>query len=425
MTKSSENRELILESLLNTVSACIFSKDLDGRYTYVNQAVLDVFALSEEDVLGKDDSHFFDLEKSRELIENDQFVMQNGQTLETEESNYIKSYDEVRTFHILKKPTYDKHGNVIGLCGIATDITEQIKLRNKLHEQNELLDLVLNNVAAHVYMKDDERRFLYVNDHVAKLFGMKAEDVIGQCEQDILDEATAKHFHESDLKLFASNKKQIVEETIEDELGNQHHYLSVKVPFEKQGRKTLVGFSTEVTELYNLKEQFRIQANTDYLTEVYNRRYFVEIAEREFKKATRSEIPLALMSIDIDNFKLINDNFGHLIGDKVLKKVAFALSENLREEDVLARIGGEEFAIILPNTSFDEALIIANRIRQYQENNLIETEDNVICVKVSIGLVIKEKQDTNFEQLFNRVDKSLYMAKSQGRNRVVATMTKK
>lgn len=420
MNSEVNNKVAILEGILSNVGACIFTKDTQGRYTYANQAVLDIFDLSLDQVLGKDDSHFFDLAKSKALIENDQIVMKTGQTLETEETNFVKAFNEERTYQIVKKPIYDENHDVIGVSGIATDVTEQRKLQRKLAEQNQLLDIVLNNVAAHIYMKDEERRFLYVNKKVAELFKLPIEHVVGQKEQHILDPVLAEHFHQSDAKLFETGEKQTVEETIEDDLGNRHHYLSVKVPFEQDGKKALIGFSTEVTELYELKEQFRKQANTDYLTGLYNRRYFVETAEREFKRAVRHKMPFALISLDIDYFKQVNDLYGHPTGDEVLKFVAENLSANIRDEDVLARIGGEEFAIMLPNTGFDEAFSVAERIRYFQELNGAKTQYGEIEARVSLGLAVRNETDDTFEHLFLRVDKALYQAKDQGRNRVIA-----
>ncbi|WP_372769718.1 diguanylate cyclase [Pseudoalteromonas sp.] len=420
MTAELKERVAILEGMLSVVGACIFSKDLKGRYTYVNQAVLAVFDLPQEEVLGKDDSHFFDLEQSREVIENDQMVMRTGKTLRKEETNFVKAFNREVTYQIIKKPLYDENNNLIGVCGIANDITEQRHLQSKVEEQNKLLDIVLDNVAAHIYMKDDSREFIYVNAKVSELFGLPVEHIIGAKEQDILPPDMAAHFHESDTELFASGTKQTIEETVTDDNGNKRHYLSVKVPFEHHGSKSLIGFSTEVTELYELKEQFRKQANTDYLTNIYNRRYFIETAEREFKRADRSKEPFALMSLDIDHFKKINDKYGHPVGDLVLQTFAKSLTANLRDEDVLARIGGEEFAIILPNTLFKEAKRVAERIREYQSNNPVPTEKGGILARVSIGLVMKAHDDNNFETLFKRVDKALYQAKRQGRNRVVA-----
>lgn len=409
-----------LSEILNTVGAFIYVKDLDGRYTYANQLVLDLFGKTNEQVIGKDDSNFFDSETYRALMENDQFVMRQGKVVEVEESNILKSSGELFIYHTVKKPLYDDAGNIIGMCGVSTDITERKRLEGLVKEQNQLLDVVLNNVDAHIYMKDNKRTFKYVNTRVAKLFGLPAKEIIGKKETEILPADVAEHFYQSDKKLFETGKRQQIEETVVDEDGNLHHYLSVKIPLKKDGEDpVLIGFSTEVTELFKLKEEFKKQANTDPLTGLYNRRYFVEHAEREFKRAQRNGQPLAVISLDIDHFKNVNDKYGHPVGDQVLIEVSKNLLPALRSEDVLARIGGEEFAIVLPETDMKEALIIAERIRQQQEQiSLIGDWSGEVNVRVSVGVAIKQESDNDFDALFSRSDQALYTAKNNGRNQV-------
>lgn len=409
-----------LSEILNTVGAFIYAKDLCGCYTYANQLVLNLFEQTKEDVIGKDDSHFFDVAINKQMMENDQLVMQQGKMLETEESNILKSSGEQRIYHTVKKPLYDQLGNIIGMCGVSTDITEKKRLENIVKEQNKLLDIVLNNVDAHIYMKDNNRTFKYVNSHVAKLFGLPAKEIIGKKETDILSEQVAEHFYQSDKKLFETGKRQRIEETVVGEDGQLHHYLSVKIPFKKEGEEpVLIGFSTEVTELFQLKEEFKKQANTDPLTGLYNRRYFVEHAEREFRRAQRNGQPLAVISLDIDHFKKINDQYGHPVGDEVLIAVSKNLLPSLRSEDVLARIGGEEFAIVLPETDLEQAAVIAERIRQQQEELcLIGSWPGEIIVHVSVGVALKRTTDSNFDALFSRSDQALYNAKNNGRNQV-------
>ena len=112
----------MLGEVLNNVGAFIYTKDLKGFYTYVNQAVLDLFDKKLEEVVGFDDSHFFDLDLSTQLNKNDKKVMFEGITVESEETNYIKSLKETRVYKAVKNPLYDTEGNIIGMCGISTDI---------------------------------------------------------------------------------------------------------------------------------------------------------------------------------------------------------------------------------------------------------------------------------------------------------------
>jgi len=418
---SMKTQILLLETMLNSVGTFIYGKDTEGRYIYANQTVLDLFGMPLAQVLGKDDSHFFDMPLSKQLKENDNKVICEGITVENEESNVVKATGQIHIYKVIKKPMFDDSGAVIGLCGVSTDITKEKQLDKLVRQQKHLLDTVLDNIDAHVYMKNSEREFLYVNSKTAALFGRPVEQIIGCKENDILPAEMADHFYKSDAMVFNTGEKQIINEEVIDENGNKLHYLSVKVPLDRQGElPALIGFSSDVTELYQLKEQFRQQANTDPLTQLYNRRYFVTHAEKEFQRAKRYNSSLALVSLDIDNFKKVNDQYGHPVGDKVLQALAKKLAPMIRSEDILARIGGEEFSILLPETSIDVAQRVAERIRIEQQKSVF---DGDIVVTISLGVAGLIPQDQSFDQLFRRADKALYQAKKLGKNRVAIVLS--
>ena len=410
----------MLTEVLNNVGAFIYTKNLEGLYTYVNQPVLDLFDKSLVEVIGFDDSHFFDLDLSEQHNQNDKKVMLEGVALESEETNYLKSLKETRIYKTVKKPLFDIDGNVVGMCGISTDITDEKDLQKMVRSQQHLLNAVLDNADSYIYMKDIDRTFQYVNSKVAELFGDSPENIIGKKDTDVLSIEVAEHFHLSDQKVFDTNEKQIIEESSEDESGELRHYLSTKIPYQLEGGiPALIGFSTDVTELYALKEEFRKQANTDSLTGLYNRRYFTEHAEREFYRAKRHLRIVSLISIDIDHFKNINDVYGHPAGDKVLISVAKCLLPCIRQEDILARIGGEEFSILLPETTLQSSKLVAERIRLNQSNLSIVGEwKGTIALTVSIGVTCIKFEDDTFDEFFRRADKALYQAKALGRNQV-------
>jgi diguanylate cyclase (GGDEF)-like protein/PAS domain S-box-containing protein len=410
---------LILKQISNTVGAYIYSKDLKGNYTFANESVLQLFQVSLDQVFGANDSRFFDHKTCLKIQETENKVILNGQKIISEESNYIKEMGELRIYQSIKSPVFDEQGNVIGLCGISTDITEQKRLGKVIDEQQNLLNVVLDNIEAHVYMKSEDRRFLYVNSKVADVFGLPASEIIGQLETDILPKETADHFHQSDREVFNTNSIQRTEESSVDDAGNEQHFLSTKIPIIRDNKLVLIGFSSEVTEIYKMKEQFKRLANTDYLTNLYNRRYFMEQGEREFSRVKRHHNPFAIISIDIDHFKAVNDNFGHPAGDHVLKVVSKILQNSIRKEDILARIGGEEFTIILPETPLKNAQILAERTRENIQTQLIYYQNSVdIKVTVSLGVTLITPEDINFDAVLVRVDDALYNAKSNGRNQV-------
>ena len=155
----------------------------------------------------------------------------------------------------------------------------------------------------------------------------------------------------------------------------------------------------------------------DGLTGVHNKRYLIEQLERELSRATRHSRPLSLVMLDIDHFKDVNDSFGHLAGDQVLKEVAQLAKSRLRPDDVIARYGGEEFAIVLPETSLEGGVLIAEQLRNMIEEELFAFEDEEIEVTVSCG-VSEFQPDWRAHDFLKDADAKLYEAKHAGRNRV-------
>ncbi|HIP20696.1 MAG TPA: GGDEF domain-containing protein, partial [Sulfurimonas sp.] len=172
-------------------------------------------------------------------------------------------------------------------------------------------------------------------------------------------------------------------------------------------------------ELEILQEQLKIQANRDPLTELYNRRYFSNIAKKSFNIANRYEQKLSILMLDLDYFKSVNDTYGHGTGDDVLVAISQKLRELSRDADIVARYGGEEFILLLPRTSLQDARVLAQRIcDEIRMIRVAISDDNSIKTTVSIGVSELSKKDENIDQLISRADIKLYEAKENGRNGV-------
>jgi diguanylate cyclase (GGDEF)-like protein len=156
----------------------------------------------------------------------------------------------------------------------------------------------------------------------------------------------------------------------------------------------------------------------DGLTQVFNRRYFEDAIERELSRSRRYTRPLSLVLLDIDHFKKINDSYGHLAGDAVLKDVALAIRAKTRREDVFARFGGEEFALLLPEVDHKGAAQLAEKARKLVEKHSFSFDGETIPVTVSAGVATVQKKNEDPNELIRRADEKLYEAKSSGRNRV-------
>jgi diguanylate cyclase (GGDEF)-like protein/PAS domain S-box-containing protein len=404
--------------VLDEVEAFIYTTDLEGRYTFANRMVLELLGHPLEYVLGKDIGEFFDLSKDDSLRENDERVLRHGETIAREEANLIQATGEVRTYWSVKKPLRDAGGVIVGMIGISYEITQRKRLEAKVNEQNKLMDAILDNVDALVYMKDANRRFVYANERVAEVFGRPCAEIIGALDTDLMPREVADRFWEKDLKIFKTGTRQAGEETLVDAAGRSRHYWSVIVPWSSpDGTPAIIGLSTDITELHELKEDLQRQTVTDMLTGAGNRRGLYERARREFARCRRHGIALGLISIDIDHFKQVNDRYGHLAGDRVLREFAACCHGALRSEDLCARTGGEEFSVLSFATDLDATYALAERIRGLVAACLANPDDPESGITASFGVTCLRDSDGDFEAMFRRADRALYRAKQEGRNR--------
>ena len=181
----------------------------------------------------------------------------------------------------------------------------------------------------------------------------------------------------------------------------------------------MIGTHTDITERKQLEEKLQQQATTDDLTGIANRRHFLELAKFEIKRAARLQRLLAVALIDIDYFKQVNDQYGHAAGDQALIAFTDICRKNIREIDVLARFGGDEFVLLLPEISLRQAYVIVERIRHALDTQPIDVDGERIPLAISSGIAGLASESESLDALLERADQALYQAKEDGRNCVV------
>lgn len=432
------NEQLL--QIIDSLGAYVYLKDTDYRYTYVNQLVADLFQLPPEKIIGENDDAFFDPETGRKDIKkNDTLVIEQGRTIEAEEVNYDADSDINRTYLAVKKPLLDPQGNVTGLLGISTDITTYKEIERHIRMSEQKLNTVLDNVEAHIYIRDLDSNFLYVNKLTADLFGKPYDEIVGQPIEEVIGEEAADEFRRLDHELYDSQAKVEGIETFERPEGTRY-YWTIKAPlYDDDGNiNSLIGISTDFTKQKKLEVQLEKtnaqleekiqqithlqtslweQATRDPLTQLHNRRYFNEYARKEISKIKRNKSSMALLMIDADFFKKINDSLGHEMGDNALIHLADILINNCRDSDIVCRFGGEEFLVMMPGATIETAKSRAEHIRQSYE----KTSNKVLAGQVStvsVGIALWNSSMTTLEDFVKASDDALYTAKKNGRNRI-------
>lgn len=206
-----------------------------------------------------------------------------------------------------------------------------------------------------------------------------------------------------------------------EDLDQEYWYEAKVIPVAATERcdPLLLWWTRDITAKVLLEEQIKKLIDYDELTGMYNRRKLLNSMDENFSLFKRYQANTCVIMLDIDDFKQVNDTFGHSVGDKVIKHVADIFSQNIRECDSLGRLGGEEFGVILPNTGIDQAHQLAKRLQRNVAGHVCAIDaDNSITVTVSIGVSEFLPNDSDASLALNRADEAMYLSKNSGKNRV-------
>jgi diguanylate cyclase (GGDEF)-like protein/PAS domain S-box-containing protein len=296
----------------------------------------------------------------------------------------------------------------------VTDRTAELAI------QKGFLERLLSAMPNPVWWKDLDGCYRGFNPAFSALMGASDESWIGRRIEDV---APGEHVALSKLRdeQALSGPPIAYEMTLNGHQPPRHFLVNKTAWLDEQGSPAgLIGVMVDISRQKSLETELRKLATTDALTGVFNRRHFMEESQEMTAVARRHQRDLSVMMLDIDHFKRINDTFGHPVGDLAIRALASTCAGMLRGSDILGRLGGEEFAICLPETDAAGAMILAERIRNAIAAIKVEAGDRIVTFTGSIGVATLVPDDMSVEQPLARADQALYVAKNSGRNRVVA-----
>ncbi|MGR4068946.1 putative bifunctional diguanylate cyclase/phosphodiesterase [Billgrantia sp. C5P2] len=296
----------------------------------------------------------------------------------------------------------------------------------RLRASHEELTTILDSVDACIYVKSNDFRYLYVNRKGSEIVGLPAEAVLGKTDSDIFDSVTAAELRFNDRRVLEQGEKVVVEEgyvKAQDE--TVFTFLSIKLPLRRADGtiRALCGFSTDVTEYRDIQESKHRLTFYDSLTGLPNRRLLLDRLEMVVKGSRRTERYAALLFIDLDDFKVVNETQGLQRGDRFLRQVAQRLEEVVRESDTLARLGADEFVLMIHDLGLDveQAAHAAERVAEKLLGQIAsaQTDDDqalTLPITASIGISLFANGQANVDSAMRQADIALQQAKAAGGN---------
>ncbi len=412
--RSLEESEIRLKSLVNTVPDLVWLKDQDGVYLACNRRFEEFFGAREAEILGKTDHDFVDSELADFFRAKDRVVMESGRPNTNEEWITFASDGHHELLETIKAPLFNEQGEMVGVLGVGRNITQ----RKLAEERIRVLSQALEQSPVSVMITDVKGDIEYVNSTFERTSGYTEREVIGRnvtllksghtprgIYKEMWDQLEAGESWRGELENRHKSGEFFWERVhiapVEDDKGVVHHYLAVK---------------EDITQQRQQEEQILHQAHYDTLTDLPNRFLALDRLKQMILETKRSGNWIAVMFIDLDNFKKINDTLGHESGDTLLVQAAKRLSEAVRGGDTVGRLGGDEFIVLLSGLKepSDAGSVAESLIELFRESFRLDGRELILTA--SIGIAVYPEDGSNPQDLLRNADTAMYHSKERGRN---------
>jgi diguanylate cyclase (GGDEF)-like protein/PAS domain S-box-containing protein len=418
--------ELQYRTLADSGQALIWAAGTDRLCYYFNRVWLEFTGRSMEQEYGNgwtEGVHPDDMERCVDI-----YVSSFDRRARFSMEYRLRRHDgEYRWLQDDGSPRYDSSGAFIGYIGYCLDITPAHQAREDMVRKRQYQQALFDNFPFMIWLKDPEGRFLAVNQAFADAVQAVSTDaVVGMTDSDVWPPEQAQRYRADDRAVLMSRQKMQIEEEIVEQ-GEPKWFETFKAPVVDAAGDLLgtVGFSRDISDRKETEEQIRQLAYFDPLTGLPNRRLLLDRLNHALIASNRSRQYGALLMLDLDHFKALNDTRGHDVGDRLLIEVARRITATLREEDTVSRLGGDEYVVMLEGlgrneeTAANEAELIAEKLRQAVNApyDLPYIDQAHYCTP-SIGLTLFRGMEDSVEVLLKQADVALYQAKDAGRDSV-------
>jgi diguanylate cyclase (GGDEF)-like protein/PAS domain S-box-containing protein len=402
---------LLLDSSDNLIAAA----DSQGQMLLANQTLLKFWGRSSDAVLGQRRESFLPLRDAILQNEADQRVMRSGESVTIEETFHVGGAQGAVEFLTRKFPLHDAQGLIYGVGGISTDITD-IKDRQR---QSLLSESVFMTAAEAIIVTDAETRIIRVNPAFTQQSGFSALAVLGHRTNILKSGRQDVPFYQA--MWLALNEQGRWAGEISNRMANGSFYTvwsNINAVLDAQGRVIhYIAVQTDLTPLREAESQVQRMASFDSLTGLPNRALFNDRIRQLIAYTLRHRTTFSLLFIDLDHFKEVNDTLGHQVGDELLVLIAKRLQAAVRTEDTVARMGGDEFVVLLPLADRDSAEVVANNLLEQLRMPMTLGQSVSYQPMASAGIAVYPNDGDTPDLLLRNADMAMYEAKLSGRNR--------
>jgi diguanylate cyclase (GGDEF)-like protein/PAS domain S-box-containing protein len=414
----------LLREILDRAPIGIFLRDVRGRVLLVNRVYAQLNGWDPADVIGHHSDEFFPPLEARRIREADREVLASRRTRESEHT--IQTTAGPRLLQMVTFRLTDLGGASYAVCGIATDITADRSAKEAMADAIAQRDAIVDGALDAIVGMDAHGVVTRFNPAAERTFGWAASDIVGLR---LVETLVPEHLRAPHLQAVAhhlqTGEYTILGRRIEvPALRRNGTTMPVELSIQRtdtRGEPAFTAFMRDITERQEFEQALQHVADHDLLTDLVNRRRFTQALAERLAEGQSQEPgdPASLLVLDIDHFKHVNDLYGHQAGDECLAEVAARLGARLRDSDVLARIGGDEFAILLPHTAQHDAARLAQQLVDSVRDQPMLVAGHPLRVTISIGVTeLPDGLPATLQDVMANADYALYEAKETGRDRV-------
>src|SRR5918995_712583 len=414
--KWTEERILFQERLLDAIGEALIATDVEGKVLYWNRAAEKLYGWSAEEVEGQTLAEFVVTEDLREQATEIRSALRQGKPWSGE---FVVQRKDGTSFpaQVTDMPVLDDHGNVVGLIGVSTDVTERKTTEAALRENEERFRRSFDDAAIGMALVTPDGRFLQVNRSLCEILGYSVEELLGKTFQVITHPDDLEKDLDNLHRMLAGEIRtyQVEKRYIHKEGHAVWALLNVTLVRDEEGEPLyFVSQIQDITERKAMEERLIHEALHASLPDPPNRRLFVDRLSQALRRTRRQHNRVAVLFMDLDSFKVVNDSLGHEVGDLLLTVVAQRLGRCLRPEDTLARFGGDEFTVLIEALDDPtQAVQVAERITDELRRPFI-TEGRELYVTASIGISLGDARTHDPDALLREADTAMYRAKGEG-----------